>query len=446
MKYPGTNEFKQLCDLVLSEHLVIMTGSGISLDALREFDSNNVPSWPGLISDMNRDLPSPVPFPQDFLNTEPIKAATILKNLFNFSGLDFFSTLRKYVKPKEDYYSPTHRHIARLYPKGIITLNFDDLHEKAHKELKEDIESGYTKIIPFSKPGRQQMKEYLLKENSQPFILKAHGCVNDSNELIIEEEGFERILKDEPEYREFIQNLLVNNNFLFLGFGFADKDFNDFLENILNRFGGPLQNHLRIQKVNSEDENYKDELLTKFGIHTIDINEWSELPEVIEKASSTPGPRLQRILEDAINDVNTIRSKAHSELRDLSHNGKRIAYEILKIKIEENQKEDFNHSEYVYSLGCLEPKSAHLRDKIKEDIFSILDKEIRAETIAHCLATFDFYLDFKDLKRLELIQTKISEKSLKNDQEFPDNDQRIENYFNFLKTRLRATEHRKGQK
>ena len=73
-----------------------------------------------------------------------------------------------------------------------------------------------------------------------------------------------------------------------------------------------------------------------------------------------------------------------------------------------------------------------------------MDQEDRAETIAHCLATFDFYLDFEDLDTLEVIQSRIKAKALRNDQGFPDNDQRIENYFNYLKTRLRASQHRRG--
>ena len=107
---------------------------------------------------------------------------------------------------------------------------------------------------------------------------------------------------------------------------------------------------------------------------------------------------------------NFIRYQAHNELRTLSEYGKEVVTNILFEKLKEFRNDNWKHGEFVYSLGCIEPKSKELKTKIKERMFEILELDNRAETIGNCLAVLDFSLGYPDIARLKELQEKVSQK------------------------------------
>ncbi|MCM1414479.1 MAG: SIR2 family protein, partial [bacterium] len=178
-------EFNILCEIVMQNRLVCLTGAGISKN-LELQDGTTAPDWKELLDKLAKKLNDKLDKEQkkDIKNLlaknatgeQMIEAATILKRadkkLFDQSFVNA-------VKLKEGIFSPTHKCLLELCPNGIITYNYDEAHENA---LKASAKNDWIVLTPYEE---DKIVEIVLNRFNQKFLLKAHGTVSKKDNMVL---------------------------------------------------------------------------------------------------------------------------------------------------------------------------------------------------------------------------------------------------------------------
>lgn len=243
----------------------IFVGAGLSQSA-------GLPGWGDLLNELI-DLAETVSFKPnvDFINNcrslaeDSNKFLLLAQELKDFLGDSF----RKYVIKRfaDDCPPPTPLHERLItYPyQFIVTTNYDTL-----------LENAYVKHF-----GRQA-KVHSFKDspdiaydlwNERPFILKAHGDANKSQQgLILTEVDYRQILFQEKGYQSILQSLFTTKTVLFLGSSLTDPELKLLLSFIHSSFhnGGPT--HYALISEESMNSVEADGWRKNFNIQIIPYN------------------------------------------------------------------------------------------------------------------------------------------------------------------------------
>ena len=212
----------------------LFVGAGLS-------QSVGLPNWHGLLSDLIL-LAERVSYKpnRDFIDS----CKELLKDNSKFLILaqelkDFLQdSFRKYIIEKYSDHCPppsaTHLALIKYPYKFIVTTNYDTLLENAYVQVQH-----------------KQAKVYTFKDspdiaydlwNGRPFILKAHGDANKTQQgIILTEKDYRQILFQEKGYQSILQSLFTTKTVLFIGASLSDPELKLLLSFIHSSFhgGGP---------------------------------------------------------------------------------------------------------------------------------------------------------------------------------------------------------------
>jgi SIR2-like domain len=165
----------------------------------------------------------------------------------------------------------------------------------------------YVSLDPTDPALEQRFGAALQKRLREFFLLKAHGSVGSGAGLVLTVEEYRDLLAKNPSFRAFVQNLFTNFNFLMVGYGLDDPDFDLFLRTMGEQFAGPLQEHIVLRRI---DQRHRREEVEQrlYGIRTLHLNDFGEIPEALRQAARTAGPRLRETLDRCL-------ASAHEERR-----------------------------------------------------------------------------------------------------------------------------------
>lgn len=180
-----------------------------------------------------------------------VKWVDIASELPWFDRSDFDNEVDGYLgklSPTE-----THRIIAGIFWKEIITTNFDLLIEHAEGEVSQTSRRG-ARIVPV----RTVRKYNHIQPNDELRYVKLHGCMSDRSEypFIFSTEDFKRV---KPFYKvvlNSLKGLSPKIQFLSVGYSFSDPFANRLLEEF-NKYTDPNNRHWIV----SVDPFIKDEML-----------------------------------------------------------------------------------------------------------------------------------------------------------------------------------------
>jgi signal transduction histidine kinase/CheY-like chemotaxis protein len=151
----------------------------------------------------------------------------------------FRDILVKMLDPSDIRPTEAHKTLAAIPFSAIITTNYDHL-----------LEDAYTKVY-----GGRYARSYTytnisalgnLVAEKQFFILKAHGTVEDPDNIIFSRSDYQRVMVNAPAYRTFFSSLFATRTFLFIGYSLSDPDLTMILEDLANIFRGFCQVHYAI--------------------------------------------------------------------------------------------------------------------------------------------------------------------------------------------------------
>ena len=225
-----------------SGEVVIFVGAGFSKFA-------GFPTWEELLSPLKTQLNS---------NTNDlVKLAQEYEN--KFRRFNLIRHLKSELDTKKMFISKLHKILCSLPVNCFITLNFDQALEETFKRFYE---SKYQLIIsntdiPYLKLGSAGVP-----------IIKANGCITNPDTLVITTNDFKKYIKNHVLIKNYIEDLLAKNTFLFVGTSFRDPIFKRFNDSVLK----VLKHNKRPCYLISRNPNQtKIDELHKQGINVINL-------------------------------------------------------------------------------------------------------------------------------------------------------------------------------
>lgn len=121
--------------------------------------------------------------------------------------------------------SSLHNSLISLRQRIILTTNFDKLIESAWSSSLVDGERHF-KVI--SKVDNDIFK--VLKEHDSSYIIKIHGSIDDVSNIVFSRSQYIRLAFGNENYSSFLDSLLLNYTFLFVGFSMDDPAITSLME------------------------------------------------------------------------------------------------------------------------------------------------------------------------------------------------------------------------
>lgn len=230
-------------------------------------------------------------------------------------------TIFNYFAPAK---SPTtsHRILARLPIFTYWTTNYDKLVEKALEEAKKVPDVKYAlKQLSVTRPDRDVV------------VYKMHGDIDHPADAVISKDEYEAYPLNMGPFVSALRGDLVEKTFLFLGFSFTDPNIDFILSRVRVQYENHQRQHYCIQrKVAKEaDESPEDfkyrELkqhyfirdLKRFGLQTVLVGEYSEIPELLATVAAKY-KKSSIFISGAAEEYGTWpRADAESFIHKLSH-------------------------------------------------------------------------------------------------------------------------------
>jgi len=135
------------------------------------------------------------------------KFREIIKN--SFGGNWKYEDLERILKEKK-FEEQAVSVIPKLFWGPIITTNFDMILEYIHKDIL-----GFEIVLP--KNLERKITQYRKERNR--FLYKIHGCVSDTENIIITDVDYKKAYKENSEFEKSLENFFLGFHFLFIGCG-----------------------------------------------------------------------------------------------------------------------------------------------------------------------------------------------------------------------------------
>ena len=442
--------FNMLCNIVASNKLICMTGSGISLSLPLKNSQGKIPKWKQLLKKIHDELKDDLEEEDNnnlniLINEKPtgeqlIEAATILDKEHD----KFINAFYNAIEHEVGATTLVHEMILDLQPRGILTYNYDYAHENALKNKK--ICGNWDVLHPYEE---DRLINILRDQLQRPFLLKAHGTLEDKESIVLTRESYRHLLNKCLAYKAFVQNILTNYNLLIIGFGLSDPDFDLFVQYIFSTYGSTLREHVVIKR---ENEKSPSDMIyhLRYGLNFLYIQDFEDIPIIFQDSINTLGSDLQKLIDTSINGSSADeRSAAHQVIEMLNPNGRVCIENSLKIQIKElidrQHSLTFSEmkllSELIYTIGKLSKFDEH--KSVKEFLITeVVDKCAYSEPVAHALITLREGLREEDLAFVSDLIDRFSETSPKlkahHEQPDADPDNRVPIYAKYLWAYLRA--------
>lgn len=212
-----------LVEEIASKRAILFLGSGISSSSTNAA-GDRPPSWKKLLEDAVAKFVK--------LDDRKYVGELLEKELFLdaaevvFDGVpqaDRRVFFQKIFAAPRFVASPFHAAIQAINAKIVITTNYDQLYEEQCGALVAG--RGYA-VRKYN--DRNILNDVRSKDN---LIIKAHGCMNNTEALILTRSDYFKIKKEHWQFYNVLDSLLTVNTVVFLGCSMTDPDIQLVLEN-----------------------------------------------------------------------------------------------------------------------------------------------------------------------------------------------------------------------
>lgn len=254
---------------------IYFVGAGLSLAA-------GYPSWSGLLSmlvDKAETLPGADPSKiaeYRSLMKDPARFLMIAEEVKVDLRLEYLRFMEQMFTDTSKKPTVAHELIVSTNAHMIITINYDDLLERAFVKVRADLPNKLTYA-----QSREAANNFW---SERFFILKAHGDVKqDVTGLILSQKDYRRTLYRESGYRSLLQSIFTSKSIVFVGVSMSDPEFIQLLDYLHDSYhgGGPV--HYLLMEESKATMIPARRFLDDFNIETIPYkNASGNHEEVIE--------------------------------------------------------------------------------------------------------------------------------------------------------------------
>lgn len=297
-----------------NDKLVLVLGAGLSL-------TFGIPDWNSLlqklmvhtIEERNKDSNALSRLYNKIFSPNPLISARYLQDYFEKHDSSFEKLVRDvmYQNIDKNSDSPVFDEIVKMCVapgkspniNSIVTYNFDDILE--HKLQKTNLDIPFKSVYGI---GMEIKNEELPIYHVHGF-LPEKGRLDESNIITFGESNYHQQYNDVYSWNNMVQiNKFRDNTCLFIGTSLSDPNIRRLLDIALKQKGNSKKHHYIIKKrtnkknlmelitqknLNEDNEDVLDILLkihesfeendsSTFGVKTIWIDEWEQIPEVLK--------------------------------------------------------------------------------------------------------------------------------------------------------------------
>lgn len=175
--------------------------------------------------------------------------------------------------------SALHEALLSLNQRIVVTTNFDKLYETAWRQR---IGQGGRDCKVLSSVDSDMFRS--LRDHDQPYLIKIHGTIDRTSALVFSRSEYIRMAFGNKNYAQFLESMLLNYTFLFVGFSMDDPAVSSVME--LYAFNYPTARpHYIFSPVGMPDNlvEFNKRLRKLAQIHYDPSNNHAELALVVEK-------------------------------------------------------------------------------------------------------------------------------------------------------------------
>ena len=183
---------------LLARECVLFVGAGLSSAA-------GLPGWDALIQRLGDDLGLRRPERHNYLDL-----AQWYRERF---GRDQLADVLRRTYATGAKPTLAHYLLMSLPLRHVITTNYDDLLERALTALKRHP----VKVI--------QQQDVARTGQDEVFVVKLHGDLGHAEEIILTHDDYDEFFHRRPAMALLLEGLLLNQTFLFVGYGLRDPNF-----------------------------------------------------------------------------------------------------------------------------------------------------------------------------------------------------------------------------
>ncbi|HEX2988818.1 MAG TPA: SIR2 family protein [Chloroflexota bacterium] len=273
--------------------LVLFIGSGVSADA-------GLPSWESLLNGLARDAGMDGREQDALAKLSILDRPRIIESRLAAKGRSIGKAVCDRLMEK--CYSLMHSLLATLPISEVVTTNYDCLFEDASWAA-----GRATAVLPYQPVS-----------GSSRWLLKMHGCVNHSEDIVLTREDYLRYPDRRAALAGIVQALLITRHMLFIGFSLIDDNFNRIVDEVRKAIGGtdhqtldgkPFGTAILLQKDELLEELWRKDLniVSMFDSAEVSIPEGARRLEIfldylLAEASRATSPLLDEAFEGILTD------------------------------------------------------------------------------------------------------------------------------------------------
>lgn len=261
------------------QRVVLFLGAGVSASAIPA-DGNRIQGWGGFLEAAAKKAKDPTKAQALKLikDKDYLLACEILQSYFTDDWEDIvIAEFGKAASPSE-----LHRAILDLDQRVFLTTNFDKLLEAAWADQPID---GVRYPRVFSKIDEKIFRA--LKDHEGRYLVKIHGSVDNPQDIVFSRSQYIKSAFGNTQYSGFLESLLLNYTFLFIGFSMDDPAITSLMELYALRYPNARPHYMMSgdnQPANILDLNKKLRKLVVMQYNP--ENHHAVLPEILREMSA----------------------------------------------------------------------------------------------------------------------------------------------------------------
>ncbi|WP_160010590.1 SIR2 family protein [Rhizobium sp. 18055] len=187
--------------------------------------------------------------------------------------------------------SQLHKALISLDQRIVLTTNFDKLLEAAWEN-----KFGTSTHYPIVLTGIPDRAFSALKDYSRRYIIKIHGSTDDADNVVFSRSQYIKSAFANPIYTDFIDSLLLNYTFLFVGFSMDDPAIISLMEEYSFKYGKSRSHYIFVPEGKSEKVMEINKRLRKLvSITYYSGGDHAKLPALITELSTQMAKRRNEI-------------------------------------------------------------------------------------------------------------------------------------------------------
>jgi hypothetical protein len=246
-------------------------------DPLPDDDGLPLPSWPGLVSRMGRQILQHTPTDEHdalrtfFIEEGPLDCAQLFRqtvgeaNYREFLATQFDAGRHPFVRT-----TPSHAALVRLDLPLLFTTNYDELIEWAYADAGRQLRVS----------ASEDQFRARRAENPARHLVKLHGSIDQPDTIVLTRSDYARARANRAEMFNFLRGEMTESAFLFVGFSLSDPNFGLIHDDIRMVYGMNMPASYTVQgRRNSIKERY----LRSMDVNTLWLNSWNQLPDLLRR-------------------------------------------------------------------------------------------------------------------------------------------------------------------